>query len=104
MLFYTDAVYYNLLESMGCLFLEQVNVKLHGCSTLKLSRWPTGFIVESDDQFDVYCTMMKGFAPAKVMEEEYYELVENGIVFLSKPRSKELREGVLKLRNRLNNR
>ena len=104
MLFYADSAYYRLLDNMGCLFIEEVNIKLHGCAMLKKSRWATGCIIESDDQFDVYCAMMKGFTPTRITDEEYLELDANGIVFFSKPRSKELRESVLKLRARLNNR
>lgn len=102
MLFYTDSEYYSLLEHMGCIFLEPVHVKIHGAGWLKKARWATGWIIEGDDCFDVYCTMMHGFSPAKITEEEYYELDANGIVFFSKTRGKEVKDRVWQLRKRLN--
>ncbi len=94
MIFYSDSRDISKLEYLGCHLIESANIGYKKGDLMCRTKWPTGWVLESDDQFDLYCKMMYGFAPCMITEEEYWEFDTNGIVFFSSPRFSIIRKSI----------
>lgn len=59
-----------------------------------------GWIYESDNHFHLYAKIKYGFSPIPIADEEYEQIKRDGVSFLSKERTKQLREAIAELPNR----
>jgi hypothetical protein len=93
MIFYTECDRISLVEVPHSELLISVRIGSYGKSLVE-DEWGNGWLYESDEYFQTYCMMRYGFKPVVLEDYEFYELINNGITFLSKARAKEFRESL----------
>jgi hypothetical protein len=108
MKFYTRSTDLDLFdkEHTNLLILVSLNVTLRRAGHIRAigatNYNPTGWIHEADDYFHLYAALKHGFAPIPITDEEYLQLKRDGVAFLSRERTTQLREIVLRLPERRN--
>jgi hypothetical protein len=62
--------------------------------SIKANVWGNAWIYEADEYFQTYCVMRWGFKPPIITEIEYSDLIRDGVTFLSKARTHEIRQAL----------
>jgi hypothetical protein len=81
-----NKVYY--LEDAKCELLTGVWCSSNG--KLKDDSWGNGWIFESDEYFPTFCVIKYGFEPIVITDDEYRQLLTDGVTWVDKPRSKQI--------------
>ena len=63
--------------------------------------WGNGWIYEAEESFCSWCAIAYGFDPVPITEQEFNLINSQGIVFLSRERSDELRKSMMSQYNLL---
>lgn len=88
MKFYSTCNHTTALELSECTLLKGVSIVSGG--QLKLDDFGEGWIYESDEYFPSFCQIKYGFEPVVIEENQYKQLLTDGITFVSKSRKKQL--------------
>lgn len=59
---------------------------------IKKDAWGSGWIYEADESFRSWCAIAYGFNAVPITEQEYFLLEADGVVYLSRERTEELRK------------
>jgi hypothetical protein len=59
-----------------------------------------GWIHETDEYFHLYAALRHGFAPIPITDDEFHQLERDGVTFLSRERTTQLREAIQRLPDR----
>lgn len=95
MKFYIAGRLLNRVEAHDYILLIGVSIKTNKRGHIKKDIWGTGWIFEADESFRSWCVIGYGFDPAVILETEYKLLEADGIIYLSKERTIELRKPVM---------
>jgi hypothetical protein len=81
-----NKVYY--LEDAECELLKCV--RCHNGGKLSADLWGNGWIFETDEYFPTFCVVKYGFEPIEITDDEYRQLLTDGVTWVDKPRSKQI--------------
>lgn len=95
MKFYVTGKLLNRVEEQEYTLLIGVSIRTVGRGYIKKDDWGSGWIYESDESFRSWCIIGYGFDPVHILDEEYRLLESDGIAYLSKERTAEIRKGVV---------
>jgi hypothetical protein len=85
------------LEDAQCELLN--GVKFFGHSgRIQLDNWGNGWVFESDEYFPTFCVIRYGFEPVEITDDEYRQLIIDGITFVDKSRARKIIQAVKNMR------
>lgn|SRR4051812_9392865 len=61
---------------------------------IKRDIWGSGWIYEADESFRSWCVVAYGFQPVVITDQEFYLLNIDGIAFIGRERTEELRKSM----------
>jgi hypothetical protein len=61
-------------------------------TSLEKNNWGTGWVFEATESFTLFCMLKFGWAPVELTDEEYRQILQDGISFLSKQRGAMIRK------------
>lgn len=62
---------------------------------IKRNDWGSGWIYDSDESFRSWCAIAYGFQPVHITDQEFYLLSTDGVAFLSRERTQQIRESLM---------
>lgn len=65
--------------------------------SLKKETWGAGWIFDATESFNLFCLLKFGWAPIEITDEEYEQVVRDGVSFLNKERAQKIRVEFAKL-------
>lgn len=92
--YYLKSAQIGILEDDYTGILVGVNANLVGRGHLKLDEWANGWIVEADDGFDLFAKLRWNCDVPLITNDEYRLLTNDRVVFFSKERTLQLRNGI----------
>lgn len=107
MKFYCKGLLLNKVEDQEYELLCGVRLNVYKRGSITKDNWGSGWIYESDESFRSWCAIAYGFEPVIITEQEFYLLNVDGVAFLSRERTEEIRSSlnsqillIQKIRNR----
>lgn len=73
-----------------------VAISVHDKS-LKKETWGSGWIFDATESFNLFCMLKFGWAPVEILEEEYEQIIRDGVSFPKKERAKYIKTEFHKL-------
>lgn len=95
MKYYVAGKLLNRVEDQEYVLLFGVTIIFHKRGWIKRDDWGAGWIYDADDSFRSWCAIAYGFVPAIITDDEFRLLENDGVVYLSKDRTVELKTSVM---------
>lgn len=78
------------IEDYDCKWLTEANF-IPSQRKIVLQEWASGWIFESDEEFNTYFTLITGHKLPTITNEEYNQFVMDKVAFLSKERANQFK-------------
>jgi hypothetical protein len=92
MKFYCAGRLLNRVEDQEYELLCGVSISATKRGWIKRNNWGSGWIYEADESFRSWCVVAYGFDPVPITDHEFHLLDTDGVVYLSRERTEELRK------------
>lgn len=76
------------LEDAECELLKGVQCYTNG--KVVDDAWGNGWIYETDEYFPTFCVIKYGFEPIVITDDEYLQLLSDGMTWVDRSRSKQV--------------
>jgi len=94
MKFYVAGKLLHRVEDQEYVLLIGAHIRTTKRGYIKKDNWGTGWIYEADESFRSWCVVGYGFDPTHIHDDEYRLLETDGIVYLSRDRTEEIKKSV----------
>ncbi|HEY6435224.1 MAG TPA: hypothetical protein VIY47_01425 [Ignavibacteriaceae bacterium] len=95
MKFYCAGRLMNRFDDQDFEYLFGVEIESNKRGWIKKNNWGTGWIYEAEESFRSWCAIAYGFNAVPITDLEYQLLNSDGIVYLSKERTEELKKPLI---------
>lgn len=95
MKFYCSGRLMNRLEDQEFEYLFGVSINSGKRGYIKKDNWGSGWIYEAEESFRSWCAIAYGFNAVPLTDQEFNLLESDGVVYLSKERTEELRKPLM---------
>ncbi len=95
MKFYCAGKLLNRIEDQDYELLCGASIRSSKRGWIRKDTWGTGWIYEADESFRSWCAIAYGFNAVPITDQEYDLLNTDGVVYLSKERTENLRTTLL---------
>jgi hypothetical protein len=82
------------VEKLGYDMIQSISITK---KSLWLDLWGSGWIIDADDSFNLFCVLTYGWEPIELTDVEYSELLLTKVLFMEKIRGKKLHSSFQKL-------
>lgn len=65
--------------------------------SLEKNTWGAGWVFDATESFNLFCMLKFGWSPVEISEEEYEQIIRDGVCFPKKERARQIKTDFHKL-------